>query len=78
MGHAPENAVWVATVSAICEPWVFRRFYKSTLPANCAVGVATNAFLIDFGSTLLMNLSSPKLSMGPGYSVRMILVRVQG
>ncbi len=39
---SPENTVRVATVSAFCEPWVFRRFHKPTLPANCAVGVATH------------------------------------
>ena len=33
----------VAMVSAFCEPWVFRRFQRPTLPANSAVGVATQA-----------------------------------
>jgi len=33
----------VATVSALCEPWVLHRFHKPTLPANSAVGVATKA-----------------------------------
>ena len=33
----------VATVSALCEPWVFHRFHGPTLPANSAVGVATKA-----------------------------------
>ncbi len=33
----------VATVSALCEPWVFHHFHKPTLPANIAVGVATKA-----------------------------------
>ena len=46
MGHSPENPVWVATVSAFCEPWVCRKFYKPTLPANSAVGVATSDILI--------------------------------
>ena len=33
----------VATVSALCEPWVSPQLDKPTLPANSAVGVATKA-----------------------------------
>ena len=33
----------VATVSTLCEPWAFHHSHKPTLPANCAVGVATRS-----------------------------------
>ena len=59
----------VATVSAFCEPWFFRRFHKPTLPANSAVGVATQARIfirvIRAPSRALANGVATGMRLGP-------------